>query len=56
MNQLRIGSRVTWFSDEDYWGTVTAIVDDLITVDWGSVSTTGPRTMVRFRHNMGAAS
>jgi hypothetical protein len=47
------GTRVTWFADEDYWGTVTAREGDHITVDWDE----GPVEVVdlgqvTYRHNM----
>jgi hypothetical protein len=51
---IEVGSRVTWFADEDYWGTVTAREGDQVTVDWdqGPVETI-ELAKVRWRHNMG---
>jgi hypothetical protein len=30
------GTRVSWFADDDFWGTITSVADDgvLITVEW----------------------
>lgn len=50
---IQPGTRVSWFADEDYWGTVTARDGDTLTVDWDEGPVQQVRIgQVRFRHNM----
>ena len=56
---IKIGSRVTWFSDPDFWGSVIDLMpipDDpsRIRVQWDGSETTHvvERDRITFRHNM----
>jgi hypothetical protein len=33
-DRIEAGARVSWFADDDFWGTVTAREGDQVTVDW----------------------
>jgi hypothetical protein len=58
-NTIRPGSRVTWFADSDYWGTVVDILpagaDYDLAVRWDNgLGGSYLRHQVRFRHNLAA--